>query len=186
MDSHPARPGLIPIFEIGIRRACVRGLLIAGASLSLIPPPWAQGASQTVEVVARIEPELSMTITPETGDRIDLGTTYSAQTEPRLSQPVRVTLRVFSNLGQPYDVTQQLVSPLTSDTGVSLASDDLLVFGDDGSDVQGRGAGQPQTLFSSDPLGRSMDRSVSYRLRVPPGQAAGTYRGTLLMSVTAK
>jgi len=43
-----------------------------------------------------------------------------------------------------------------------------------------------QTAFWSDPEGQSMTRSIAYQLRVPPGRSAGTYRGTVLMTVTAQ
>ena len=146
--------------------------------------------SQSVEVVARIEPRLSLTITPETGEHIDFGTVESSQTEPHLSKPVNITLHVFSNLGKPYEVTQQLAAHLTNETGVILPPDNLLTFPHDTADLVEEHALQPaaqsQTLFSSNPHGQSMDRTVSYQLRVPPGQVAGTYRGTLVMTVTAQ
>jgi hypothetical protein len=172
------------------RLFCYRILLTLGMGFGLAPWLWAESTSQTVEVVARIEPHLSLTVTPETGDRIDFGTIYSSQTEARLSEPVRVTLRVFSNLAAPYEVTHQLTTQLTNEAGASLSPDELLIYTQEPLGAE-RGpadhlAGQPRTLFSSDPRGQSMDQVVSYQLRVPPGQAAGTYRGTLVMTVTAQ
>lgn len=86
-------------------------VLCALAALLLAPPAWARELSRSVEVVARIEPELSLTI----------------------------------------------------------EDDPHVVFGSDDAEQE-----------------QSLDRSVSYQLRVPPGQSAGTYRGTVVMTVTAR
>ena len=187
MHSHNTRNSQITsrIWLWGVKIFLGFGLLFSPA-----PALWAKSVSQSVDVVARIEPRLSLTITPETGEHIDFGTVESSQTEPHLSKPVSVALHVFSNLGKPYEVTQQLVVHLTNETGMTLSPDDLLVFPHDTpTSIAGQtyqSAERSKTLFSSDPHGQSMDRTISYQLRVPSGQAAGTYRGTLVMTVTAQ
>lgn len=165
-------------------RTVISGLLLAGVGSA--GPAGAESVSQTFEVVAVIQPELSLSIVPDTGERLDFGTLYSSQTEARLSPPVRVDVRVFSNLGRPYQITQQLVAPLTNEMGLALAPEHLLVAPADPSGAPGVAATQPQVLFSSDPQGHSVHRPLTYQLRVPTGQAAGTYRGTILMTVTAQ
>ncbi|MBI3323756.1 MAG: hypothetical protein HYZ92_00560 [Candidatus Omnitrophica bacterium] len=151
---------------------------------------WARSASQSVEVVARIEPELSLSIEPDTGERIDFGTIHSSPTESRLSHPVDVTVRVNSNLGHSYEVTQQLQEPLVSEEGAQLPPSQLLAGLRGASDspaaaLQAVGE-EPETLIRSDPAGSPAAWSVSYQLQVPPDQPAGTYRGTVLMTVTAQ
>lgn len=178
----------------GLSRAWLRRIMVGSVSaviLATLPGATAWSAtSQTVEVVAVIKPELSLTIEPETGPRIDLGTTYSSPVEPRLSRPVRVTVHIFSNLAKPYQVTQHLVQPLTNEEGTSLPPDTLLTHFDAPAPHQASEAvvmaQQPRVLFASDADGLSATQSVSYQLRVPPRQPAGTYRGTLLMTVTAQ
>lgn len=185
----PAIPCQLPIrVRIGI--ACV--LTASAACLVWWPgdrPAEAESASQSIDVVATIRPELSLTVEPETGSRIELGTIDSSPTESRRSRPVHVAVRVFSNLGRPYQVTQQLRTPLANQDGQQLAPEQLLVSQSDGSPEAGapRGlAGAPQVVFASDAKGRSADRSLTYQLQVPPDTAAGDYQGTILMTVTAQ
>ncbi len=144
----------------------------------------AESKSQTVDVVAVIEPELSMTVEPETGKRIDLGTIHSSSTESRRSRPVGVSIHVDSNMGRPYQVTQELVQPMTNESGLSLPPRQLLV--DPSGGTNGQPVDQAAVVMSSDAIGQSATRSVAYQLDVPPGQAAGTYRGSILMTVTAQ
>ena len=63
--------------------------LFGALAILLLAPRFAaaESKSQTVDVVAVIEPELSMTVQPETGSRIDLGTIHSSATESRRSRP---------------------------------------------------------------------------------------------------
>lgn len=164
------------------------GFALIGAAQA--SPASAESASQTFDVVAVIEPELSLSIAPETGTRLDFGTLYSSEAETRLSPPFRVAVHVFSNLGRPYQITQQLLAPLTNEAGAALPPEHLLVV-DAGtpqgmSAPSGFSAGQPHVVFSSDLQGHSTDRALTYQLRVPPRQAAGTYRGTILTTVTAQ
>ena len=172
-----------------IRLVCLGQMLVA--ALCLLPTPAsASSATQSVEVVARIEPELSLSIEPETGSRIDFGTVRSSATEARLSEPVHVNVRVDSNLGRSYQVTQHLRDPLVNEDGVRLPPGQLL------AGLQQEPAGlsaaldglteQPQVLITSDASGTPAAWSVSYQLRVPPDQPAGTYQGTVVMTVTAQ
>lgn len=153
----------------------------------MMPQAAGEQASTRIQVVAVIKPELSLTVEPETGDRLDLGTIYSSSTEERASQPVKVKVGVFSNLGHPYQVTQELVEPLTNEDGSQLPPGYLIVNQPDalGGDSGFVDAQQTQVVLASDARGRSEKRSVAYQLRVPPSQDAGTYRGTIVFTVTA-
>ena len=180
MLFQPKRAGLIHAW---IRLCCSLSLIGSAAWWLTAAPQEAEAASQTVEVVAVIEPELSLTIEPETGERVDLGVILSSPTESRLSRPVNVNIRVWSNLGRPYHVTQQLIEPLTNERGATVPPGHFLLRAS--PEGQGLAADHSQVIFSSDPLGKSSDTPVSYQLRVPPSQPAGTYRGTVVMTVTA-
>ena len=151
-----------------------------GLIICLISVPGlaqAERTSQSIEVTCRIEPQLALTISPATGERIDFGVLPSFPTEAALSDIVPVQLHIFSNLGKPYQVTQEFRAPLTNETGDVLPVDSF----------QRVGAGtESSTVFQSDSKGLSADPTVSYRLRIPPGQAGGTYRGTLVMTVIAQ
>ncbi|HEX9779766.1 MAG TPA: hypothetical protein VGB20_00970 [bacterium] len=164
-------------------RACLTGLAAVAVSLPALPA-LSEGASQTVDVVAVIEPELGLTVEPDTGSEIDFGTIASSPSDARWSDPVGVTFSVFSNLGSPYHVTQHLVAPMTNARGTRLSPGQLQVTPVAAS--AGVPADEPHVVFVSDAMGKSAREAVSYRLRVPPGQDAGTYRGTILMTVTAR
>ena len=170
-----SRTSLIPS-----RIRCFVGSLLA--IMNVCPLAWAQRVSQTVEVTCRIEPRLQLTINPSTGERIDFGTIYSSETEPTLSKTVPVNLHIFSNLGKPYQVTQEFRSVMTNELGQSLAPEALTVTGEAGT----QSAANIATIFSSDPKGQSADPTLSYQLRVPPAQAQGNYRGMLVVTVTAQ
>ncbi|MBI4598332.1 MAG: hypothetical protein HY737_08045 [Candidatus Omnitrophica bacterium] len=163
----------------------IRFFAVLIAITALAPSAGAESVSQTVDVVATIEPELSLTVAPQTGREIDFGTLYSSPTEPRLSDPIRVDVHVFSNLGRPYHVTHQLTRPLTNEAGMSLSPEALRASVNSPADVMDHLGRQPRTLFVSDARGRSTDQTVSYHLDIPPGQASGRYRGTLVLTVTA-
>lgn len=175
MISKTMRTSLIP----SRIRFFVSGLAIA---LLACATAQAERVSQTVDVTCRIEPRLSLTISPATGERIDFGTIYSSPTDSTLSGAVPVDLHIFSNLGKPYQVTQSFRAPMTSEEGRMLAPETLLVTGEAGT----QDASGEKTIFSSDPRGLSADPTVSYQLRVPPAQPQGSYRGTLVMTVTAQ
>lgn len=166
-------------------------VVLLGAASS--QPLAAESVHQSFEVVAVIEPELSLTVEPQTGERLDLGLIYSSPSVTRFSKTVQVKVRVFSNLGRPYQVTHQLLQPLMNQEGETLPPEDLLFselneIQPTGPSPVGTGmiAQAPQTVLWSDPEGQSVTRSVAYQLRVPPGRSAGTYRGTVLMTVTAQ
>lgn len=143
----------------------------------------AEGLTQTVQVVAIIEPELSLTVTPEIGSRLDFGTIHSSITEERLSDSLKLNVRVDSNLGYPYHVTQQLIQPIQSAEGNALPSGHLIATALDHTLPVST---EPTTLLTSDSFGRSSSQTIAYHLRVPPKQSAGTYRGTLMMTVTVQ
>ena len=167
-------------------------IVLLGVPLSLLilaPRAAAEQTSRAIDVVAVIEPELSMTVQPDTGTRIDLGTIYSSTTDVRYSRPVGVQVHVSSNLGQPYEVTQEWLQPMVSADGAALPSGSLRVSDEhpsSGELLQGRSVDESPNLFVSGPDGRSQDWTATYQLQVPPGQQAGTYQGTLLMTVTAR
>ena len=150
------------------------------------PPLLAEQISKSVEVVAVILPKLTLFVEPETGERVDFGTLYSGPHESELSSPVRVSVRVISNLGSPYEVTQHLVIPLANEAGQPLPLDAMKMSALSSQPVTTSLSAAPQRLFVSDAQGRSQTEMVSYQLLVPPNQPAGTYRGTLLVTVTAQ
>ena len=164
-------------------RFIAAGSLLA-ACLAIARPADADQTSRTIDVVAVIEPELSLTVRPETGERLDLGVIPSSLTETRPSRAVGLQVQVSSNLGAPYEVTHQLVELLTSAEGAVLPPGSLRVS--DGDVLQNRAVEDSPVLLVSDAQGRSSTHDFSYHLDVPPGQAAGAYRGTLVFSVTAR
>ena len=149
-------------------------------------PVHAERLSHTVDVVAVIEPELSFTVEPATGSRIDFGVLGNSPVEQQPSEPVDVAIHVDSNLGQRYRVTQQLIAPLADDAAWPLPSGALVVYGDVDTAPDGRAADQPQVIVTSDQKGRSLASSIAYQLLIPPTQAAALSQGMVLMTVLAE
>ncbi len=148
----------------------------------------AEQLSESVDVVAYIKPQLSLTIEPETGGEINFGTVFSAEDAHRLSDPVGVNVSVSSNLGKPYEVTQRLSKRMVNQDGIGLPTGGLLVRPNGArpglhSELP---ADDLQTVFVSDPAGQPDTGKVFYQLLVPPKQAAGLYRGTITMTVTSR
>ena len=178
--------------QMQAKNDCHIQVLLVGVAVLCLCLPEAAGAVARKEVVSHarasvsIRPELSLEVHSETGQDINLGTVTSAEDEPRMSRPVRVSVKVWSNLGTPYRVTQRVDAPLTNEEGKILATKNLLytdplVEGEGERDVES----SPE-IFVSDSKGLSENRTVIYKLRVPPGQAAGTYETMLIMAVTAQ
>ncbi len=154
-------------------------LYIAAISLLCCFPVAAETLSQTVQVSAVIEPEMTLTIEPATGPTVDLGTIQGSVSQPRLSDPVDVIVRINTNMGQPYRVTQTLASPLMNEDGNTLPPEALHFTA---GAVQGPITSGPQTVFSS-AQGSSELHTVTYQLEVPADQPGGTYHGAFMMTV---
>ena len=165
-------------------RRCLCGALVVGLAGWLSSWAWAE-TSQSVEVTAVIEPRLSLTVEPATGERLDLGTIDSSPTETSFSRQVPLMVRVASNLYRSHAVTHHLAEPLTSEAGISLDPEQLRYHLGQRLATSGILTDEPQVAFFSDPQLGVDERSISYQLRVPPAQPAGRYRGTLLLTVTA-
>lgn len=165
----------------------IRAAGLIGTFLLLPCASHSGNMSQSVEVVAFIEPEISLSVRPATGERIDFGRVPSGDSGMRYSRPVDVEVEVFSNLGRPYDVTQHLRRPMSNRDGARIPEGHLIV-GPAQQQVSpetfvGKSADQLQVIMQSDHSDR---QTVSYQLRVPPRQSPGRYAGTVVMTVTAR
>ena len=154
-------------------------LYVAAMSLFCCFPVSAETLSQTVQVSAVIQPETTLSIEPATGSTVDLGTIRGSASQPRLSDPVDVVVRINTNMGQPYRVTQTLASPLVNEDGNTLPPEALHFTS---GPVQGQVTSGPQTVFSS-AQGTSELHTVTYQLEIPADQPGGTYRGAFMMTV---
>jgi hypothetical protein len=158
----------------------IRKLTLSIAASTLICfPVAAETLTQTVQVSAVIEPEMTLSIEPATGSSLDLGTIRGSVTQARLSDPVNVVVRISTNMNQPYRVTQALAAPLANEEGDTLPPESLhFVTGA----VEGDVTSGSQTVFSST-QGSSAEHVVTYQLEVPADQPGGTYHGAFMMTV---
>jgi hypothetical protein len=150
--------------------------------LAIAAATWAAGAvccsagsSQAVDVVAVIEPELSFAVDPQ----LDYSTLASLSGEfPTAEEEVEMTVSVESNLGNPYQVIQQLILSLAADKHAWLAEAVRT-----GSLAMNE---QPLTLLSSDKRGTSESRTIPYAWDGRLAPAAGAAYGTILMTIIAQ
>ncbi len=131
---------------------------------------------------------LSMTVAPSAGQALALNFAHlvPGQTSPAQT----LTVAIQSNIGQPYEVVQELARQLISDDGRQLPAD-ALRFAGTGALVGVLAAPQltsvpvgRSVVYRSDALGSQTSFSVAYQVQIPPDAAAGTYRSSLLYTVT--
>jgi hypothetical protein len=178
-----------PILNAWIGRFLFIGIAATAFAYTHISPLYAEATSKTIEVVAVVKPRLSLDIEPETGTRIDFGTITSSATEEEVSEPVRVNIRVSSNMGSPYEVTSQLIFPLTNEEGIQIPAEALIVLPQENNTASSsvsESSSKPSRILVYQTNASSSNHTFSYQLKIPPKQAAGTYRGTLLMTLTAQ
>ncbi len=165
-------------------RTRVYRIIIAAAAVFMLGPSAlsASSTTKTFPVSVTIKPELSLEVNLETGSTMDFGTVLSSNTEPRLSKSIRMDIRVFSNMGSVYEVTHQWVNPLANDSGAQLQ--DALYFGPSTDAVSTeQTVSLSPVVISSNSRGESLTESVYYQLNVPASQSAGSYEGTLLLTI---
>ena len=164
---------------LNIASLTVLALLIAGSA-------WANQSTVSVNVSCTILPLFEMEVSGPANGNIEFGT---IQKDPDnnvdISAP-EVVIRATSNLGQPYLITHELVTPLASNDGAVLPDGSMTV---DASAASGSAAKSQQVgtdsevLYQSDATGKSDTVTAHYNLNVHPDQDAGAYQSKLLYTI---
>ena len=149
-----------------------------------------EAVTMQVPIELEVLPILSLALTSELGDRLDL--MFSNLRGGETSPPQTIQFQVASNTGKSYGVFQELSRVLVSDEGHQLPEESFFWTG--GGQVKGGGALQvlqeravplgKNLIYRSDPVGTPARFSVSYTVRIPQYTPAGTYKTTLLFTVT--
>ncbi len=141
----------------------------------------------SVPVVLEVEPILYLDIETRGGGGISFGR-FRPQDE---AKEIQVLLKVHTNLGKEYTVSQILPHALAARDGSSTISADALQFY--GSEAQsGVLTAQSPTpvkegetvVYRSDSKGKAESFSLNYRLAIPKDTPAGAYNSELKYSIT--
>ena len=164
-----------------------RGLL----HLAVAGPFGGLGAQTILEVPLEVEvlPVLSLSVS--TGGQEQVALEFTSLTPGEASSPQALVFDVRSNMGQAYGVFQEFAHLLVSDEGRQLPQESFTCVGAGAAEGMLR---IPQQLsvpagrsliYQSDEQGSSDTFSVTYQVQIPQYAAAGTYRSSLLFSVTS-
>jgi len=162
-------------------------LIIVAAIIGMPVPCHALSKSVQVNVSCTIAPMFELDVSGPTGGNIEFGTLHKDPNGTLTFDSNEVTIRAKTNMGQPYHVTQMLVTPIRNANG------DEFEAGDFTSRATAEGPGspvvrdgfvttQPMTLLSSND-GKSSAVTASYKLKVKPGQASGFYASKLIYTI---
>ncbi len=154
-------------------------------ALFLTVPALANNTTVSVNVSCTILPLFEMeVISPVNG--IEFG---AIQKNPDANVDVsapEITIRAKTNMGQPYIIKHELLTPLASDNGAILPDGSMSVdaTSGNGSTAQGQAVGtDPEVLYQSDANGQSDTITARYNLNVHPDQDAGQYQSKLLYTI---
>ncbi len=147
--------------------------------------PFASQEIVRVPIRVEIETIFSLETTIETGN-LNFGAFKTGQEK----QEKTVVLKVRSNLGAPYQVSQVVPRRMTNSEGGTIPDDHFKFFGVPSK--TGRVAVSSPVpvkegetvVFMSDPKGTPEEFTLDYTLTIPPGTKAGSYNSELKYSIT--
>lgn len=147
---------------------------------------WANNATVSVNVSCTILPLFEMSVTGPNGGNIEFGAIQKEAGQDVVKDAPEVVISAMSNLGKPYKITHELISPL-SNGSTALPDGSMSV---DATSAGGGSAAKNQTvgtvsktLYESDALGKSDTVTARYNLKVKPEQDAGQYQTKLLYTI---
>ncbi len=160
--------------------------------------PWAFAGALAVFPAGPVWAEVTLQVTPVQGGaslEVDFGTARSlgAEGEEESDTVIRqVRLNVTSNSGRPYQVFQRVNGPWTGPDGKEVPMSAVRFFI---SETRGGTNRFPssapldlgeQEIFLSDPSGPADELLLTYTVKLPVGQRAGSYRTTVSYRVVAQ
>jgi len=132
---------------------------------------------------------LELAVTPEIGKGFLRFDNLKPQEPPRISE---VNIEIRSNIGKPYQVSQNITSLFTSKEGKTIPKE-YFILKTEAAQIKGKlnyadktdvRLGE-MTLFVSDDRGSSDKFKVIYELSIPPDLKAGDYSTRITYSITA-
>lgn len=160
--------------------------VLTALSLLLCGSAWANSATVTVNVSCTILPIFEMEVTGPNGGNIDFGAIQKDIDQNVTANAPEVVIKTHTNLGQPYIIKHELITPLSSGNGAVLPDRSMSVDASaaNGSAATGQAVGtDPEVLYQSGAGGQSDVITARYNLDVHPDQDAGDYQSKLLYTI---
>lgn len=157
----------------------------------LLTDPALQAATSTVTVnmQAEVPVSIQLSVSPEGQSELKFGNIQPVASQVTQAGPVTVAVKVDTNSGQKYQVTQTANGALQNADGDTISAESLKFM----SSALNAGvttvssltpvSGLNQTIYVSNELGEGDTISADYTLTVPPNQPAGDY--STLLTYTA-
>ena len=165
-------------------------VLLLSALCLWTPSLHAASKTATIRSEAFIKDILEMTVSQSSQSQLSFGNIAMSST-PKEIGPLRVTVKVTSNSGERYQVTELISGPLQDANNDQIAVENLK-FKSASERSAGTGVSSPmtasnssQTVFVSDGLGSSDTINVDYTLTTPADQPPGDYSMTLTYTTSA-
>ncbi len=162
-------------------------------SIFLSLPHSAAAASKTVtiESAASIKSVLELTVSQAENSELRFGNIRPSPTVTTEAGPIKISINLTCNTGQPYQVTQTISGPLENGSGGQISPDHLKFQSFSGKSI-GTTVASPtpvtpssQVIYVSDLQGTSDTVQTVYNLTVPPAQAPGDYSALLTYTASA-
>ncbi len=149
-----------------------------------------EGLTFQSPIEVEVLPVLSLSMQPAAGGRLEL--TFTGLTPGHTSPPQTLLVEVKTNTRRPYEVLQELAHRLVSDEGQQLPEEAFVCQATDGPGRGQLGMAQStrvpvgrSSLYQSDEVGAPGTFSLSCHVKISPDASAGTYRSSLLFTVTS-
>jgi len=138
-----------------------------------------------VPVVVEIEPIFSLDVAFTQGRSLNFGMFKTGDEK----QDRQARLKVNSNLGQPYQITQIVPRKMMTDEGTPLADGNFQFFTQNVSSGTASASPHPveageSVIYTSDSKGTPEEFLVNYSLSVPRDSRAGSYTSEVKYSIT--
>lgn len=163
--------------------ALIIPILILGLPLT----SHALSRSVQVNVSCTIAPMFELEVSGPAAGNIDFGTVHKDADGALTFDSSEVVIRTKTNLGQPYHVTQMLLTPIQNEEGHQFSAEDFTsraVAEKSGGNFVSEGAVStaPVPLFVSND-GKSNVITANYQLKVKPEQPSGHYASKLVYTI---
>lgn len=168
----------------GQKAGVYRGTLLFKAESD---SPLVRREPVSVPVQVEVEPILYLDIETQSGAA---GLSFGRFRSQDEAKEVRVDLKVHTNLGQEYAVSQILPHSLAAQGGHTIGSESLQYYGSEAesgllTDQAPVPVREGETIvYRSDSKGSAESFSLNYRLSIPKDTPAGSYNSELKYSIT--
>ena len=163
-------------------------LFVLAAFLFIPTTARSETKSVTINVSVNVHPVFELNVSGPAGGNIQFGDIQQKADGDVVIEAPEVVLHARTNLGKPYQITQELIEPLANEQNAQFSKEDFTVDMENGGSrertVSGPVSTEASTLFVSD-SGLEKTLNARYKLRVRPEQPAGLYQAKLVYTITS-